>query len=95
MLTAGHAAAQRLGLPVVSLVHVRYAPFVHGWGSEVLGTDVGALLDAAQCVLALQPPGFDPPELLQARRHRRRRGAAARRRGDSRPGHRGAARRAR
>ncbi len=31
----------------------------------VLGTDVGALLDARQCVLALQPPGFDPPELLR------------------------------
>ena len=64
MLTAGHAAGYRLGLPVVSLVHVRYAPFVHGWGSRVLGTDIGAMLDAAQCVLALQPPGFDPPELL-------------------------------
>jgi len=64
MLTAGHAAAHRLGLPLVSLVHVRYAPFVHGWGSEVLRTDVGAMLDAAQDVLALQPPGFDPPELL-------------------------------
>ena len=64
MLTAGQAAAHRLGLPVVSLVHVRYAPFVHEWGSDVLGTDVGALLDAAQCVLALQPPGFEPPELL-------------------------------
>ena len=64
MLTSGYAAAHRLGLPAASLVHVRYAPFVHEWGSEVLGTDVGALLDAAQCVLALQPPGFDPPELL-------------------------------
>jgi UDP:flavonoid glycosyltransferase YjiC (YdhE family) len=64
MLTSGHAAAHRLGLPVASLVHVRYAPFVHQWGSEVLGTDVGALLDGAQCVIALQPPGFDPPELL-------------------------------
>jgi MGT family glycosyltransferase len=47
------------------LVHVRYAPFVHEWGSEVLGTDVGALLHASQCVLALQPPGFEPPELLK------------------------------
>jgi UDP:flavonoid glycosyltransferase YjiC (YdhE family) len=65
MLTAGHAAARRLGLPVASLVHVRYAPFVEAWGSEVLGTDVGALLDSAGCVLALQPPGFDPPELLR------------------------------
>jgi UDP:flavonoid glycosyltransferase YjiC (YdhE family) len=65
MLTAGYAAARRLALPVAALVHVRYAPFVHEWGSEVLGTDVGALLDAAQCVLALQPPGFDPPELLK------------------------------
>jgi UDP:flavonoid glycosyltransferase YjiC (YdhE family) len=64
MLTAGHSAARRLGLPVASMVHVRYAPFVHEWGSEVLGTDVGALLGATQCVLALQPPGFDPPELL-------------------------------
>jgi UDP:flavonoid glycosyltransferase YjiC (YdhE family) len=65
MLTAGHAAASRLGLPVASLVHVRYAPFVNEWGSEVLGTDVGALLGAAHCVLALQPPGFDPPELMR------------------------------
>jgi hypothetical protein len=64
MLTAGHAAAQRLGLPEAVLVHVRYAPFVDEWGSELLGTDVGALLDAAQCVLALQPPGFDPPDLV-------------------------------
>lgn len=64
MLTAGYAAAHRLGTPVASLVHVRYAPFVHDWGGQVLRTDVGALLDAAQCVLALQPPGFDPPELL-------------------------------
>jgi len=65
MLTAGHAAAYRLGLPVASLVHVRYAPFVNEWGSEVLGMDVSALLEAAQCVLALQPPGLDPPELLR------------------------------
>jgi UDP:flavonoid glycosyltransferase YjiC (YdhE family) len=65
MLTAGHTAANRLGLPVASLVHVRYAPFVNEWGTEVLGTDVGAMLDSAQCVLALQPPGFDPPELLR------------------------------
>jgi hypothetical protein len=65
MLTAGHAAAYRLGLPVASLVHVRYAPFVNEWGNEVLGTDVAALLDAAHCVLALQPPGFDPPELVR------------------------------
>ena len=65
MLTAGYAAARRLGLPVVSLVHVRYAPFVHQWGSEVLKTDVVALLDASRCVLALQPPGFDPPDLLR------------------------------
>jgi UDP:flavonoid glycosyltransferase YjiC (YdhE family) len=64
MLTAGHTAGHRLGIPVASLVHVRYAPFVHEWGSGVLNTDVGAMLDAAQCVLALQPPGFDPPDLL-------------------------------
>jgi UDP:flavonoid glycosyltransferase YjiC (YdhE family) len=65
MLTAGHTAANRLGLPVASLVHVRYAPFVNEWGTGVLGTDVGAMLDSAQCVLALQPPGFDPPEVLR------------------------------
>lgn len=65
LLTAGHAAGHRLGLPVASLVHVRYSPFVNEWGSQVLGTDVGAMLDAAQCVLALQPPGFEPPELLR------------------------------
>jgi hypothetical protein len=64
MLTAGYAAAERLGLPVVSLVHVRYAPFVHEWGNEVLETDVAALLDASRSVLALQPPGFDPPVQL-------------------------------
>jgi UDP:flavonoid glycosyltransferase YjiC (YdhE family) len=64
MLTAGHAAGHGLGIPVASLVHVRYAPFVHEWGNDVLGTDVGALLDAADCLLALQPPGFEPSELL-------------------------------
>jgi UDP:flavonoid glycosyltransferase YjiC (YdhE family) len=67
MLTAGYAAAQRLGIPAASLVHVRYAPFVREWGSEVLGTDLGALLETARCVLALQPPGFDPPDLLGPR----------------------------
>lgn len=66
MLTAGHAAARRLGLPVASLVHVRYGPFVHDWGGEVLGCDVGALLRACQCVLALQPPGFDPADRIPA-----------------------------
>jgi UDP-glucoronosyl and UDP-glucosyl transferase len=66
MLTAGYAAAQQLALPVASLAHVRYAPYVNDWGNAVFGTDVGALLDASQCVLALQPPGFDPPELLKA-----------------------------
>ncbi|MCW2899544.1 MAG: glycosyltransferase [Streptosporangiaceae bacterium] len=66
MLTAGHAAARRLDVPVASLVHVRYAPFVHQWGSEVLQTDVVAMLDAAQCVLAVQPPGFDPPEAFRS-----------------------------
>jgi UDP:flavonoid glycosyltransferase YjiC (YdhE family) len=65
MITAGHAAADRLGLPVASLVHVRYAPFVHQWGSDVLKTDVVAMLDSAQCVLAVQPPGFDPPETFR------------------------------
>jgi hypothetical protein len=65
MLTAGHAAAYRLGVPVASLVHVRYAPFVHQWGSDVLKTDVVAMLDAAQAVLAVQPPGFDPPEIFR------------------------------
>jgi UDP:flavonoid glycosyltransferase YjiC (YdhE family) len=67
MLTAGHAAARRLDVPVASLVHVRYAPFVQQWGTEVLQTDVGAMLDATQCVLAVQPPGFDPPEAFRAR----------------------------
>jgi len=66
MLTAGHAAARRLGVPVASLVHVRYAPFVHQWGSDVLETDVVAMLDAAQCVLAVQPPGFDPEESFRS-----------------------------
>ncbi len=48
----------------LSLVHVRSThPFVHEWGSEVLGTDVAAMLEPRGCVLALQPPGFDPPEL--------------------------------
>jgi hypothetical protein len=65
MLTAGHAAAYRLGVPVASLVHVRYAPFVHEWGSDVLKTDVVTMLDSAQCVLAAQPPDFDPPEAFR------------------------------
>jgi UDP:flavonoid glycosyltransferase YjiC (YdhE family) len=65
MLTAGYAAAEVLGLPVVSLVHVRYPPFVQSWGSAVLKTDVPAMLASSRSVLALQPPGFDPPELMQ------------------------------
>ena len=66
MLTAGYAAARRLDIPVVSLVHPLYAPFVHQWGSPVLGTDVAALLDRPAAVLALQPPGFDLPGTLPA-----------------------------
>jgi hypothetical protein len=61
MLTAGYAAARRLGMPVASLVHPLYQPFVHEWGSSVLGTDVKAMLAESGCVLALQPPGFDHP----------------------------------
>jgi len=61
MLTAGYAAAQRLHRPVVSLVHPLYQPFVHQWGSSVLGVDVAALLQQSDRVLALQPPGFDHP----------------------------------
>jgi MGT family glycosyltransferase len=61
MLTAGYAAASRLDIPVVSLVHPLYAPFVHEWGSDILGTDVAALLSRSVAVLALQPPGFDQP----------------------------------
>jgi UDP:flavonoid glycosyltransferase YjiC (YdhE family) len=64
MLTAGYAAARRLGIPVVSLVHPLYEPFVHQWGSSVLGADVPAMLAASACVLALQPPGFDTPTSL-------------------------------
>ena len=65
MLTAGYAAARRLRLPVVSLVHPLYQPFVHQWGSEVLGTDVARpARRRAAAVLALQPPGFDHPEPL-------------------------------
>ena len=64
MLTAGYAAARRLHLPVVSLVHSLYQPFVHQWGSSVLGVDVAAILQQSDRVLALQPPGFDSPGLL-------------------------------
>ena len=63
-----------------------YAPFVHEWGSEVLGIDVGALLDRPYCVLALQPPGFDPPGPLPNGTDLRRRSAAARTRPQPRPG---------
>jgi UDP:flavonoid glycosyltransferase YjiC (YdhE family) len=64
MLTAGYAASLRLHVPAVSLVHPLYEPFVHRWGSAVLGTDVPALLRTSSCVLALQPPGFDNPTTL-------------------------------
>lgn len=66
MITAGYAAARRLGIPIVSLVHPLYEPFVHEWGSSVLGADVPELLRARGCVLALQPPGFDNPTTLPA-----------------------------
>lgn len=64
MLTAGFAAARRLHIPVVSLVHPLYAPFVHEWGSQILGTDVAAMLGESAAVLALQPPGLDRPVTL-------------------------------
>ena len=64
MLTAGYAAARRLHMPVVSLVHPLYKPFVHQWGGSVLGVDVAALLQQSDGVLALQPPGFDHPGTL-------------------------------
>jgi UDP:flavonoid glycosyltransferase YjiC (YdhE family) len=64
MLTAGYAAARGLGLPVVSLVHPLYSPFVHQWGSGILGVDVPTLLLESDSVLALQPPGFDEPTAL-------------------------------
>jgi hypothetical protein len=61
MLTAGYAAARQLERPIVSLVHPLYQPFVHEWGSSVLGISVEDLLPASDSVLALQPPGFDRP----------------------------------
>lgn len=59
MLRAGLEAD--LGVPTVALVHVSYQQFVHVWGDQVLGTDVGAMLGRCAAALAVQPPGFDEP----------------------------------
>lgn len=62
MLTAGLRPARELDIRTVSLVHVLYEPFVHGWGDGVLGRDVSTMLDQVDRVLALTPPGLEPDE---------------------------------
>ena len=61
MMRAGFDAARELRLPTAALVHVSYEQFAHGWGSLAMETDVFTMLAQADCALALQPPGFDPP----------------------------------
>jgi UDP:flavonoid glycosyltransferase YjiC (YdhE family) len=66
MLKAGFDAVRDLAVPTVSLVHVSYQQFLHEWGDETMGTDVRAMMAGCEVVLALQPPGFDPPRDLPA-----------------------------
>lgn len=64
MLSGGFAAARELGVPHAALVHILYAPFVHEWGDGAMHTSVSRMLDAADAVLLLEPPGFDGPLAL-------------------------------
>jgi UDP-glucoronosyl and UDP-glucosyl transferase len=59
MVGAGYAAAAKLGLPTVVLVHVQYGPFVNVWGDGLMRTSTLGLLSSADLVLALTAPGFD------------------------------------
>jgi UDP:flavonoid glycosyltransferase YjiC (YdhE family) len=59
LMRAAFDAAREIGHPTAVLTHVLYAPFVGEWGHGVMSTDPIELLAAADCVLALTPPGFD------------------------------------
>jgi UDP:flavonoid glycosyltransferase YjiC (YdhE family) len=66
MLKSGFDAVRDLAVPTVSLVHVSYQQFLHEWGDQTMEADVRAMMAGCEAVLALQPPGFDPPRRLPA-----------------------------
>ena len=58
--------AAALGLPSAVLMHLLYSFFAHPWDDETAPTARARLLDDADEVLALVPPGFDTPCPLPA-----------------------------
>lgn len=66
MMGAGLEAARMLRLPHAVLVHLPYSAFMHEWGDEATRAEKARFLAEAGAVLALVPPGFDPPCLRPA-----------------------------
>jgi UDP:flavonoid glycosyltransferase YjiC (YdhE family) len=63
-LSSGFKATRELHVPRVALVHLSYHTFMYVSGERVTGMNVAEMLDGVEVVLALQPPGFDPPSEL-------------------------------
>jgi UDP:flavonoid glycosyltransferase YjiC (YdhE family) len=63
-LSSGFKAARELNVPRVALVHLSYHTYMYISGERVTGMNVVEMLDGVELVLALQPPGFDPPSEL-------------------------------
>jgi UDP:flavonoid glycosyltransferase YjiC (YdhE family) len=66
MLGAGLEAAHLLGQPTAVLVHLQYCLFRYEYGDRATLAHRAGLLDAADAVLALVPPGFERPCPLPA-----------------------------
>jgi UDP:flavonoid glycosyltransferase YjiC (YdhE family) len=66
MLGAGLEAVPMLGLPAAVLVHLQHTLFRYEYGDEATLAHRARLLDAADVVLALVPPGFEEPHRLPA-----------------------------
>jgi UDP:flavonoid glycosyltransferase YjiC (YdhE family) len=63
-LSSGFKATRELNVPKVALVHLSYHTFMHISGEQATGMNVAEMLDGVEVVLAVQPPGFDPPSEL-------------------------------
>jgi UDP:flavonoid glycosyltransferase YjiC (YdhE family) len=58
MITAGYAAARRLGIPIVSLVHPLYEPFVHQLGQLGPRRGRSGIAASARLCLGVATPGL-------------------------------------
>jgi UDP:flavonoid glycosyltransferase YjiC (YdhE family) len=66
MMDAGFEAAIELGLPSAVFVHLPYHAWTSEWVEGAARAERASILAKMDAVLALVPPGFDPPGRLPA-----------------------------